>query len=79
MTFLSVMYVFGFTTYSRTMAAFEQWLSESGVRGALFFAAAAAALAFIAYFRDRQIGASAALDYQGSADPVVLTLGLNPE
>jgi len=79
LSFLSVMYIFGFTTYSRTMAAFEQWLSASPVYTALFFFSAFAVLALLAHVRDRQIAATAALDFEDAGDPVVRTLGLSPE
>ena len=45
LSFLAVMYIYGFTTYSRTMAAFEKWLSASPVYTILFFFSAFAALA----------------------------------
>jgi hypothetical protein len=79
LTFLAVMYIFGFTTYSRTMAAFEEWLSASPLYSALFFATAFTALTLLAAVRDRQIAAIAALDYEDAPDPVIRTLGLSPE
>jgi hypothetical protein len=79
LTFLGVMYIFGFTTYSRTMAAFEEWLSASPLYSALFFATAFTALALLAFVRDRQIAGIAALDYEDAPDPVIRTLGLSPE
>ena len=54
LSFLAVIYVFGFTTYSRTMASFEQWLTGSPLYAGLFFAAAFAALAALAWDRNRR-------------------------
>jgi hypothetical protein len=79
LTFLAVMYVFGFTTYSRTMAAFEQWLIGSPAAAALFFVFAAGALVGLGQLRDRKIAATRSLDYEDAGDPVVRTLGLSPE
>jgi hypothetical protein len=61
------------------MAAFEQWLSRSPGLAALFFVVAAAVLAAVGELRNRQIAQAAALDYEDQVDPVVRTLGLNPE
>lgn len=79
LTFLAVIYVFGFTTYSRTMAAFEQWLAGEPAFAALFFALAFAGLAALGWTRNRRIASADALDFQGDAEPVVRTLGLSPE
>jgi hypothetical protein len=77
--FLGVIYVFGFTAYSRTMAAFERWLGNWPALAVLFFAAAFAGLAGLAWYRDRRIAAAPALDFQDAGDPVIRTLGLSPE
>jgi hypothetical protein len=79
LSFLAVIYVFGFTTYSRTMASFEQWLTGSPLLGGLFFAVTFAALAALAWDRNRRLAPTDALDFQDAADPVVRTLGLSPE
>ncbi len=79
LSFLAVIYVFGFTTYSRTMAGFEEWLGRSPAFAALFFAVAFCALGALAWGRNRRIAATAALDFQDAAEPVVRTLGLSPE
>ena len=79
LSFLAVMYVFGFTTYSRTMAVAEQMILSAPWRIPMFFASGFAVLALLAHFRDRQIAAAAALDYEDAGDPVVRTLGLSPE
>jgi hypothetical protein len=77
--FLGVMYVFGFTTYSRTFAAFGQWLRACPAPAALFFMAAFGGLAALAWYRDRRVAAVQALDFQDAGDPVIRTLGLSPE
>jgi hypothetical protein len=77
--FLGVIYVFGFTAYSRTMAAFERWLGNWPALAVLFFAAAFAGLAGLAWYRDRRIALTDALDFQDAGDPVIRTLGLSPE
>lgn len=79
LSFLAVIYIFGFTTYSRTLAALEQWLSGSPGYAALFFAVVAAALLALNGVRSRRIASTASLDYEDSVDPVVRTLGLSPE
>jgi hypothetical protein len=79
LSFLAVIYVFGFTTYSRTMAAFEQWLGGAPAYAALFFVVAVAVLALLASYRNYRIAAISKLDYEDAGDPVVRTLGLTPE
>jgi hypothetical protein len=79
LSFLAVIYVYGFTTYSRTMAALEEWLTGEPLFAALFFVVAAGALAALAYFRNRAIAATPSLDFQDTVDPEVRTLGLSPE
>ncbi len=79
LTFLAVMYIFGFTTYSRTMAAFEQWIGASIPYSCLFFLTVFTALGTLAWFRDRTIAAAGSLDYEDAGDPVIRTLGLSPE
>ena len=76
LVFLSVMYVFGFTTYSATMARVESWLEIRPVAAVLFFAAAGLAWFMLARFGRRVLGPKAALDYEDPADPVVRTLGI---
>jgi hypothetical protein len=77
--FLGVIYVFGFTAYSRTMAAFERWLGDWPLLAALFFVAAFAGLAALAWYRNRRIAAIQTLDFQDAGDPLIRTLGLSPE
>jgi hypothetical protein len=79
LTFLGVIYVFGFTMYSRTMAALEQWLASSLWTALLFFPAAAALFAALVHYRRLRRAADAPLIYDNPADPVVRTLGLSQE
>lgn len=79
LSFLTVIYIYGFTTYSRTMAALEEWLGRSPIYAALFFVAAAGALAALAYVRRGQIARAPKLDFEDAAEPAVRTLGLSPE
>src|SRR5215472_12823798 len=76
LVFLSVMYVFGFTTYSGTMARVESWLEVRPVAAALFFAVAGLAWFMLARFGRSVLGPEAVLDYEDPADPVVRTLGI---
>ncbi len=79
LVFLGVLYVFGFTMYSRTMASFEQWLGQSVAAELAFFTAAAAILTALARWRNHNLAATKALDYEDAADPIVRTLGLSPQ
>jgi hypothetical protein len=76
LVFLSVMYVFGFSTYSSAMAHMEAWLEAHVLAAALFFAAAAGVWLALAFAGRRLLGPKAALDYEDRADPVVRTLGI---
>ena len=79
LSFLTVIYIYGFTTYSRTMAALEQWLGHSPAYAALFFAAAAIALAGFQFARRRRPGRGASLEFEDAGEPTIRTLGLSPE
>jgi len=79
-----VMYVFGFSLYSRFMASLEGWVIEGwAIQGpmaaAAFFSTAACAELVLARWRRRMVDAETGLDYQDAGDPVVLTLGLTPQ
>jgi hypothetical protein len=76
LSFLAVMYTYGFTTYSRTMAALEQWLGRSPAYAALFFAVAFAALAGFEIARRHGLGRASSLEFEDAGDPTVRTLGL---
>jgi hypothetical protein len=79
LTFLGVLYCFGFSLYSRTMAALEEWLAHSLSTALLFLAAAALVYLALARWRDRRLAAAPALLYDDTADPVVRTLDLSAE
>ncbi len=74
---LSVIYLFGFTWYSRIMAGCESWLSRRPAAAILCFVAAAALLAGASWWRNARLREShAVIDYLDSGDPVVRTLDL---
>lgn len=69
---LSVVYVFGFTLYSRTMAGFEEWLGRQPMVAAAFFGAAAIGWAVAG----RRRAAGAAVEFEDTGDPAVQILGI---
>lgn len=69
---LSVVYIFGFTLYSRTMAGLEQWLERSPGAAAAFLGAAAAGWAIAG----RRRAPGAAVEFEDSGDPAVQVLGI---
>ena len=77
LTFLAVMYIFGFTAYNRTMSNLEARLAPSPVAAAAFFAAAAALYVALSHAGKRILGPQPALDYEDPAEPTVRTLGLS--
>ena len=79
LSFLAVIYIFGFTTYSRTMAAFEQWLTASPRLRRPLLRVAFAALAASDPSPQSPDRRHRALDFEDAGDPVVRTLGLSPE
>jgi hypothetical protein len=76
LTALTFLYIFGFTMYSRLMAALEAWLAERPAWAAAFFGGLA--LAWLCFTRLRRTGA-ATIDYEDPGEPVVRTLGLTPQ
>jgi hypothetical protein len=78
LTFLSTMYVFGFTMYSRIMASFEAWLGEVPLAACLFFVCAASAIVLLARWRVHMLGGASVLDYEDPGYPVITTLDLMP-
>ena len=76
---LSVIYILGFTTYSGTMAGLEAWLEQTAARAAVFFALTAAAIWCLARWRTQLLVSQSGLDFEDRGDPVVRTLGLNPQ
>ena len=77
LVFLGVMYVFGFTAYSRTLRNLEIWLAQSPVAIPAFFALAAAVYLAVSHFGTKLLGPKPVLDYEEPAEPVVRTLGLS--
>ncbi|MBZ5620518.1 MAG: hypothetical protein LAQ69_17600 [Acidobacteriia bacterium] len=76
---LSVVYILGFTMYSRTMADLETWLAATPVPAVLFFGCAALACVALNGWRHRWFAGEAGaaiLDYEDPGDPVVRTLGI---
>lgn len=76
LVFLTVIYIFGFSTYSGSMADLEVLLTSHPGGALLFFAVAAGAWATLDYFNRRRLGPEPALDYEDRVDPVVRTLGI---
>jgi hypothetical protein len=76
LTFLSVIYVFGFTMYSRIMASFEAWLGARPAAACLFFVCAASAVVLLGRWRVWLLGDTPALDYEDPGYPVICTLDL---
>jgi hypothetical protein len=76
---LSVVYILGFTTYSSTMAGLERWLERTPAAAAAFLGGVWLAIWCIAGWRSQRLDRRAALDYEDAGDPVVRTLGLNPQ
>jgi len=72
LTFLGVLYVFGFTLYSRWMSTLETWLSRSAAMEVAWLIGVGAVILWRARYRPRP----AALDFEDAADPVVRTLDL---
>jgi len=76
---LSVVYILGFTTYSKTMAGVEAWLEQTPAAAAAFFAALWMATWYLSRWRAQRLEALAVLEYEDAGEPVVRTLGLNPQ
>jgi hypothetical protein len=74
---LSVIYVFGFTMYSSTMAELEGWMEGEPVAIVAFFTVAVLAYGALTRWSTRQADAVAALDYEDDGDPAVRTLELS--
>jgi hypothetical protein len=79
LVWLSVVYVLGFTAYSSTMASAELWLIERPGAALAFFICALLARTVLAWFRERGVRRTAALDYLDAGDPEVRALGLTPQ
>ncbi len=77
LVFLSVIYIFGFTLYSRLMADLEEWLQAQPAAGPGFLAAAAAAFVLLNRWRARHVEEAAVLEYEDQVEPEVRTLELS--
>lgn len=67
---LSVVYIFGFTMYSGTMASFEEWLGQWPIAATGFFAAAA--VTWMGFGRWRE--AESSIEFEDAGEPAVRTL-----
>ena len=79
LVFLSVVYIYGFTTYSNTMSGLEKWLNGAPVAAMAFFAVTAGALVTVALRRRARAGPANTLDFEDAGDPTVRTLELTPQ
>ena len=77
LTFLAVIYVFGFTAYNRTLSGLEARLADNPVAAAAFFVFAAALYAALSRAGRKILGPKPVLDYEDPVDPTVRTLGLS--
>ena len=76
LVFLGVMYIFGFSAYSRSLRSLEAILTRNRAGALAFFVVAAALYAALSRSDRIVLGPRAVLDYEDPADPVVRTLGI---
>ena len=76
LVWLSVLYLYGFTTYSFTMSGLEGWLADSVLRAAAFFGLATFVYRALGRVREREVGIMLSLDFEDAPDPIVRTLNL---
>jgi hypothetical protein len=76
LTGLAVIYIYGFTTYSMSLARVEAWLIETPVAAAVWFGAAGVLHYALTRWDRRQLQDASTLDYQDDGDPAVRTLDL---
>jgi hypothetical protein len=76
-TVLGFFYWFAFTTYAYTMATFERWLLQGGVRWIVFLGLAFLALWALVRWRNIMLGRGFSIVYEDAANPEVQTLGLS--
>lgn len=76
---LGLIYLAGFTVYSRAMARLELWLSAAPRSAAVFFAVALGLHLGLTWIRRRMLSETAALDYEDEGDPVIRSLDLTAE
>jgi hypothetical protein len=73
---LGVIYVFGFTAYSRSMATLQSWLVDMPVTAGVCIAALLAATIALSSLRGKELKVEGALEYEDAGDPEVRSLGL---
>ncbi len=76
LVFLGVMYIFGFSAYSRSLRGLEAILTLNPAAAIAFFVLAAALYAALSRSGRIVLGPKAVLDYEDPAEPVVRTLGI---
>lgn len=76
LTGLAVIYVFGFTAYSGTMAALEARLERYPLAASAFLGVVAGAAILLARLDRHRLGAAEVLDYEDAGDPLICTLGI---
>jgi hypothetical protein len=74
---LSVVYVFGFTMYSRTMADLEEWMTNQPLAMTAFFASLGLTYIVLARWQGGQLNTETLLAYEDDGDPTVRTLELS--
>jgi hypothetical protein len=79
LVWLSVVYTLGFMAYSRVMAGVESWLAHRPAAAVTFLTVVLAVRRLLRHLSARAVRRSPELDYEGSGDPVVRTLGLAAE
>ncbi len=72
-----VFYWMGFAIYAYTMANLELWFLRESIRMALFYLAAAAAIAAVTVYRNRVFREEFALIFEEKPEPVVYTLNIS--
>ncbi len=75
-TVLGVFYWFAFTTYAYTMATFEKWLLQGGIRWTVFLIMLLLALTALVRWRNILLARGFSIIYEDAASPEVQTLGL---
>jgi hypothetical protein len=78
LTFLAVIYIFGFSAYSSTMSKLEARLTQSPAAALAFFGLAAILCIAVSRMGRKILGPKPVLDYEDPAEPIVRTLGLTP-
>ncbi len=76
-TVLGFFYWFAFTTYAYTMATFERWLLQDGVRWIVFLGLSLLVLAALVRWRNIMLARGFSIVYEDAANPEVQTLGLS--